>query len=191
MLLKKMESACQNYFTAKDIAPAYMVASILGSFQDEHVTNWVSPNDERARVLALNFPAFMAKVCMILLDSGWELQTRAQLIGLKMANRDSFNKFHTSFIALSSLLVNTSHALDIGLICHQLETAMCLDLAFIYGCDEVVRTMPTTTAPQLAAWVKAVVRIDDKHRHDATTALRHWTEMEKENTKHKAKEDGD
>jgi hypothetical protein len=34
MLLKKMEAACQNYFAARDIAPTWMVASILGSFQD-------------------------------------------------------------------------------------------------------------------------------------------------------------
>jgi hypothetical protein len=137
---------------------------------------------------------FMAKVRMILLDSDWELQTRAQLIGLKMANRDSFDKFHTSFIALSLLLVNTTHALNISLICHQLETAMCPDLAFIYGHDEAVHTMPTMITLQLAAWVKAwvkvVVRIDDKHRHNATTALHCWAEMDKENTKHKAREDG-
>ncbi|KAJ7078166.1 hypothetical protein B0H15DRAFT_741049, partial [Mycena belliarum] len=191
MLLKKMESACQNYFAAKDIAPTRMVASVLGSFQDEHITNWVSPNDERARVLALDFPAFMEEVRTILLDSDWQLQTRAQLIGLRMADKDSFDKFHTSFIALSSLLVNTSHALDTSLIRHQLESAMCLDLAFIYGRDEAVRTMSTTNAPELAAWIKAVARIDDKRRHDATTALRRWTEMDKENSKRKAKEDGE
>jgi hypothetical protein len=126
MLIKKMEAACQNYFSAKESAPGHMVASVLGSFQDEHITNWLSPNDECTCIPALNFPMFMAEVHSILLDSDWELQTRAQLVGLKMANRDSFDKFHTSFITLSSLLINTSHALNVGLVCHQLETAMCL-----------------------------------------------------------------
>ncbi|KAJ7829561.1 hypothetical protein B0H14DRAFT_2167410, partial [Mycena olivaceomarginata] len=71
MLLKKMEAACQNYFAAKEIASNRMVASVLGSFQDEHITNWLSPNDERTRVLALDFPTFMAEVRSILLDSDW------------------------------------------------------------------------------------------------------------------------
>ncbi|KAJ7891876.1 hypothetical protein B0H14DRAFT_3428300 [Mycena olivaceomarginata] len=58
MLLKKMESACQNYFAAKEIAPARMVASVLGSFQDEHVTNWVSPNDEPGKSHGRGFMAW-------------------------------------------------------------------------------------------------------------------------------------
>ncbi|KAJ7089200.1 hypothetical protein B0H15DRAFT_780077, partial [Mycena belliarum] len=153
------EISCLNYFAAKDIAAERQVAVILGCFRSQAVNNWTRPAVSRTRLIALTFSAFMAEFRTKFLRPHWEKTTRAQVLGSRMPENDSFSDWATNVEALHSLLIGTSAELDMNQLRYTLEAGMLPTLATLYGADD---TAPAIEKDKFDDWRAAVVVIDER-----------------------------
>ncbi|KAJ7161762.1 hypothetical protein C8R43DRAFT_843451, partial [Mycena crocata] len=127
-ILANYERACRNYFNTKDIAPEKQVAVIIGGLQDTHIVDWLTPEEEAARVVKLKFKEFMTEVRARFLDANWESKARTELLKCCMRADESFLDFHTRIVNCHSLLIGTPSQLDPTRLQHTIEAGLLPDL---------------------------------------------------------------
>ncbi|KAJ7075751.1 hypothetical protein B0H15DRAFT_956247 [Mycena belliarum] len=153
------EISCLNYFAAKDIAAERQVAVILGCFRSQAVNNWSRPAVSRTRLMALTFAEFMAEFRTKFLRPHWEKTTRAQVLGSRMLDTETFSDWATNVEALHSLLIGTTAELDTNQLRYTLEAGMLPTLATLYGADD---TAPGIEKDKFDEWRSAVILIDER-----------------------------
>ncbi|KAJ7070419.1 hypothetical protein B0H15DRAFT_793476 [Mycena belliarum] len=163
-ILAKFEHACRNYINIKDVAVAKQVANIIGGLQDVHMLEWLTPEEESARVVKLTLKEFMKELCARFLETNWESKSRAELLKCRMREDDTFVKYHTRVVGLHSVLIGTDSQFDVGRLIHTLEAGVVNDLQNrIDNSKECKAAALVETMPE---WIAAVKALDlDRLRH--------------------------
>ncbi|KAI5991228.1 hypothetical protein EDD15DRAFT_2169563, partial [Pisolithus albus] len=97
--LRAWELGCENFFSLKGIAASDQVLKVAGSLLDPRVQDWYSNN--RTRLVALSFSAFMTEVRKYWLPSTWAAQVRTKMLSSSQGTK----AFHHWAVEVESLNV--------------------------------------------------------------------------------------
>ena len=89
-VLRVFENACRRYFQHKNIEDADRVKAVLYNFEASNVQAWVNAN--HARLITLEFPAFLLKFKTKFLPHNWQ-----ESAGLPCHNSDRSTRQHLIF----------------------------------------------------------------------------------------------
>jgi len=103
-LLRKFQIGCLSYFQNKDIDPANQVKCVAWGLQDPLIQDWYM--NDRERIEALAFDAFIVEIRNRWLKRGWETTLRNNLYSSRMGN-DSFWDWAVKFQSNNSLLIDS------------------------------------------------------------------------------------
>ncbi|KAJ7126435.1 hypothetical protein C8R43DRAFT_1123225 [Mycena crocata] len=183
-ILANYEHACRNYFNTKDIAAEKQVAVVIGGLQDIHIVDWLTPEEESARVVALKFKEFMAELCARFLDKDWESKARTDSLKCCMRADEMFLESHTRIVKIHSLLTGTASALDPTRLQHTIEAGLVPDLL-----RRLNKSNEAKAAKVLPDWIAAVKDLnEDRQNHIAT--IQTQMELQRKAEKRKAETDG-
>ncbi|KAJ7245527.1 hypothetical protein C8J57DRAFT_1524245 [Mycena rebaudengoi] len=80
-VIRSFELNFSNYCTLKAVDSADQTAVVVGCFRDHRITDWLSIEAERERVLSMDFPTFMKELRDRTLPDDWERTARLKLRG--------------------------------------------------------------------------------------------------------------
>ncbi|KAJ7182697.1 hypothetical protein C8R43DRAFT_869173, partial [Mycena crocata] len=183
-ILADYERACRNYFNAKDIAAEKQVAVVMGGLQDVHIVDWLTPEDEVARVSKLKFKDFMAEIRARFLDADWESKTRTELLRCRMRADETFLDYHTRIVKIHSLLNGTASQLDPTRLQNTIEAGLVPDLL-----RRLSKSSAAKAATTLLTWIAAVKDLDEDRQNDIAT-IQAQLDLQRKSEKRKAETDG-
>jgi len=79
-IMRQFEHGCKNYFVHKKIIVDDHVPLIIGSIQDNHVSNWISV--DRDHLIGLSFDMFMVDFHANYLAEDWEEDMLCELLSM-------------------------------------------------------------------------------------------------------------
>ncbi|KAJ6588373.1 hypothetical protein B0H19DRAFT_1057569 [Mycena capillaripes] len=156
-VLQQFEVAFDNYCSLKQIESKNHMSIAVGCFRDHHITDWLTPTETRAKVLAMTFPNFMAELRKRVLPSAWERDTRLAMNMRRQQPDESFVDFQTAIRFQNSLLMNTDSHLEDDRVRNLLETNMLTELQEDYAADARAKDEDDFTT-----WLDEVQRVNDQ-----------------------------
>ncbi|KAI6009280.1 hypothetical protein EDC04DRAFT_2581658 [Pisolithus marmoratus] len=151
--LRAWELGCQNFFSLKGVTAGDQVLTVAGSLLDPHVQDWYSNN--RARLVALSFSAFMTEVCKYWLPSTWAAQVCTKMLSSSQGTK-AFYHWAVEVKSLNVLLCGSSSSLSEEHLHFHLESHMHADLAADYWTSKI------SEEKDYHAWIEQIHLLNEK-----------------------------
>jgi hypothetical protein len=119
--MRDFQDACEGYFENKEVPADKQVRKILAGIKDDRVKDWLSV--DRARIQALEFPAFMVEFRAAYLPEEWEQDLRGDILSMSQGDSTFWN-YAVNLQSKNSLLKGTTSHLTSEKLRHQLEANM-------------------------------------------------------------------
>jgi hypothetical protein len=151
-----------SYFHKCKIANEDKVRSILMSFEDIKIDNWIKNNQELFLADDYTFDTFTAELRKRFLDPHWETSIVRTIVNSQMTSTESFTTFANRVMQGNNLLIGTPSRLDTTALRVKLELNMSGYLA-----DKIARLRPTdkeriATIAVFEDWLSEISLLDDE-----------------------------
>jgi hypothetical protein len=153
-VMMDFENAALDFFVSKSVPDEKQVTMIIPGIKDLRIRDWIAA--ERARLVALQFPAFMTEMRANYLHQDWEDQIRNQILTSTLtSSKTSFWNWSQQLLKLNCLLRGTTSFFDDAALRNHLEAHL----------DEELRSRLKNSEARkektLKTWIASVRIIDE------------------------------
>ena len=161
-ILSQLIQYFNSYFHKCKITNEEKVRSVLMSFQDVKIDNWVKNNHDAFMADDFTFEKFTAELRKRFLDPHWESSIVRSVVNSQMSSTESFTTYANRVMHGNNLLIGTTSRLDTTALRAKLEANMSSYLA-----DKITRLRSTDKERLLAItvfedWLAEVTMLDDE-----------------------------